>query len=504
MQTKLRVVVGARVSVLKGDEKVSHIAQHEAGMRWAKAHDAEVVGTFEDLDVSATVSPFDRPDLGPWLTDEKSYEWDAIIWAKIDRAFRDPKDSVAVATWAEKRKKVLVFADDGLILDFRDDADMMARMMGEAFLLMGSLFGKWELKRFQGRAISAHSVLKHTDRWAGGVPPEGYKTAPHPSGKGRTLVQDPERQKMLHEVAKLLIVEKQSINGVAKWLQEKGYEPTRDYHRPAGKKRGDKWSAQQVIGMMTSLNTQGIKMTGAGKNSRPVLDDEGKMIQIAPPTFDNATWEQIQNAIAERRYGPKKRVNGASPLHGVVFCGKCGAKANHRITRRSYGTYRYYNCGNPLNGCTGLTAKAEDIETLVEETFLWECGCVKELKRQFVPGEDHTAELERVNQIINALREDREMGLIVGEADEERYRTQMRSLLDQRTALEQMPQRKAGWITVEGEETYADLWARSSTEERRRLLVDAGVKVHLRGKNNWEVYVPEDIKNKLAGIPVER
>ncbi|WP_280365208.1 recombinase family protein [Nocardia wallacei] len=497
MRSKLRAVVGARVSVLKGDQKVSHVAQHETGGRWAQTHDATIVGTFEDLDVSATVSPFERPDLGKWFSVEREHEWDVLIWSKIDRAFRDPRDSVNVTTWAEERKKVLVFADDGLVLDFRDDADPMARMMAETFLLMGSIFAKWELKRFQSRAVDAHRVLRHTDRFAGGTPPEGFTTAPHPSGKGRALVQDPVRQRMLHDCARLLLVERQSFNGIRKWLNTH-YETATDYHRAPEKKRGGKWSAAQVIDMLTSPGTQGLKLSGRGRNSRVVLDENGHPIRMGPATFDDATWDQIQIAVQERKYGPKTRVNGASPLGDVVYCGKCKRKARHRITRQSYGEYRYYNCGNVENPCVGVNSRAGEVEQLMEETFLDECGAEHVKRRQFVPAEDHTQALEKVNTIINALREDREMGLIVGEEDETRFRAQMRSLLTQRTQLEALPQKPARWELVEEEETYGEQWARSDTEGRRQLLVDAGVRIELCGGNQWDIYIPEDIRTRLA------
>jgi DNA invertase Pin-like site-specific DNA recombinase len=64
------------------------------------------------------------------------------VWSKIDRAFRDPADSINVAKWCEQRRKIMVFADDGLTLDFRPETDGMARMMAEMFLLMGSMFAK--------------------------------------------------------------------------------------------------------------------------------------------------------------------------------------------------------------------------------------------------------------------------------------------------------------------------------------------------------------------------
>ncbi len=61
----------------------------------------------------------EAPDLGPWLTVRQG-EWDAMVWAKVDRAFRSAKDRADVTHWAEGNHKVLVLTDDGITLDYRE------------------------------------------------------------------------------------------------------------------------------------------------------------------------------------------------------------------------------------------------------------------------------------------------------------------------------------------------------------------------------------------------
>ncbi|WP_079462745.1 recombinase family protein [Mycobacteroides abscessus] len=73
-----RALVGARVSVLSGPQKVSHEAQIDTATKWATAHDYPVVGSFEDLGVSASVPPDERPELGPWIR-ERSHEWQELF-----------------------------------------------------------------------------------------------------------------------------------------------------------------------------------------------------------------------------------------------------------------------------------------------------------------------------------------------------------------------------------------------------------------------------------------
>lgn len=194
---KLRAIVGARTSTFS-DKKVSHEAQLETARKWAETNGFEIVGSFEDLGVSASVAPEDRPDLGQWLILESAADWDAIVFSKMDRAFRSTRHCVDFARWAEENKKLVVFAEDGLKLDYRPGgAKGVDAMLAELFVYIGSFFAQMELNRFQTRAQDMHRVLRTTDRWASGVPPLGFQTVDHPAGKGKALATDPEGRKLL-------------------------------------------------------------------------------------------------------------------------------------------------------------------------------------------------------------------------------------------------------------------------------------------------------------------
>lgn len=49
----VRAVIGARVSYVQGTEKTSHETQRTKGAAYAESQGWEVVGSLEDLDVSA-------------------------------------------------------------------------------------------------------------------------------------------------------------------------------------------------------------------------------------------------------------------------------------------------------------------------------------------------------------------------------------------------------------------------------------------------------------------
>ncbi len=548
----LRALVGARVSRKrkddKGDAKVSHIAQHATGHRWTERHGAIVVDEFEDLDVSADkVSPFDRPDLAPWLEEDLATEWDVMVFSKIDRAFRSTVDCVKFGQWMKKHKKILVFADDGLTLNYLNPKSQLEEMMAELFLYIGAFFAQLEVNQFKDRAVSAHATLRLTPRFAGGTPRDGYKNVPAPDGEGSVLVIDEIRQLVMYQAARWFLkgdeaqvrggetvidimhelnadgvedFEGDSFNGVAGRLNEAAVETSGDYHREPEDKRKTKWSAGQVIDMLTSPGTQGIKMyiekdeegKKRKKNARPVLDKDGNRIQWAAPVFDAITWHRIQAKADERKYGPKSRVNNVNPLLDVVYCGLCEHKGTQKVQKRvSVGDdgeqfvreYRYYNCANPHSSCEGVNSRAEDVETLLEQTFLEECGHLPVTRRQFDPGYDATVELGQVQVQIQTLRDDRDAGLFKGADDELDYRRRMKGLVERRANLEAQPQRKASWNYVATDELYGAAWSKADQLKRRKMLVDAGVRFVLHGKQNWEVQIPDDIETRLKKAAAE-
>ena len=126
--------------------------------------------------------------------------------------------------------------------------------------------------------------------------------------------------------------------------------------------------------------------------------------------------------------------------------------------------------------------------------FLLEWGDTPVTRRVFVPGEDHSHELEQVRATIDRLRRESDAGLVVSEEDERVYLERMRSLIERRSKLEAMPTRQAGWITEETGQTYREVWPTASAEERHKLLVDHGVKFILSSGNPLfaNIFVPED------------
>ncbi|MEB4211295.1 recombinase family protein [Mycobacterium sp. 94-17] len=488
MPKPLRAVVGARVSHLDDDKdntrKVSHLAQTEEGERWAQAHGYTIVGRFEDLGISAgKTTPFERPDLGKWLAPERLHEWDVLVFSKIDRAFRSTNDCVEFAKWTKANRKILAFAGDGVVLDYlHPKKDSLDQMMSEFFIYVGSFFAAIELSRFKTRATDRLDYLRMTDRVSHGVPPLGYRTAPHPSGKGKALERDPEGYKLLHEIKAKLVDEHESLTSIVRWLNEQGRFSNVSKARGGGKR----WSVTTLKRTLMSQRTQGFRVMAVFEpaptevnpdrklrtGEKLVLDTEGQPIRMAEPTFSDEDWRRIQAALGDRTASGKARQMTPNPLAGIGYC-VCGrALALHRRRSSSGKLHTYVRCGGgSLDGCRGAI-RLDEVEAVLEDQFLEAYGDREMTKLVFIPGEDRSVELAQSEQSLERLRWESDNGLV---DDEDLYRSRLTALVTRKKELTAETVIPARWEPIGTGRTYRELWSDPETD-RRQVLRDSKIR----------------------------
>lgn len=474
-----------------GDDKLSHIDQYESAARYVQLQRWTLVGSFEDLDVSAiSTSPWERPDLAPWLT-ERAHEWDALVFTKTDRAFKSARDAANLAAWIEDQGKILAFSDDGIKLDhYHGSSGDMADMMSRMFLQMSSMFAEIEGKRFQSRAQARVRSLQHTDRWAFGAPPYGFRIIDHPSGHGKALGHDPETQHHLHHDIAQPLLNGESLTRITHSLNERGIPSPRDAVRirKGESARGDQWQPVKVKHILCGPATQGIKVT----QGRPVLDSHGEPVRVGPASFGRDTWGQIQAALAARTYNGHSPAHSINPLLGVAKCAECGYNMRQQSKTTAGRTYRYYVCGRKPRACPRVSITADTADSIVTERFLWLCGDLPVTEQRYQVGEDHSYDLADVNRTIEQLRDDRAAGLFPTDQDQTVFREQMSALIARREHLEAQPHTPAGWVSVETGETYRDAWPSADAESQRRMLRDAGVELRVSGPTDYEIHIQVD------------
>lgn len=501
--SQVKALVGARVSHVQGPEKTSHLTQRSKGEAYAESQGWVVVGGFEDLDVSALkTSPFERPDLKVWLT-ERSHEWDALIFAKTDRVFRSAADCVRLAEWCKEHSKILVLVDDGIKLDYlspEDDRDAFAAAMSKVFLLLASAFAEIEGQRFLQRARDRTSFLRNTDRWGYGLAPFGFEIVDHPSGEGKALAHDVEAQKVLHLAADRLLAG-DSLTRIISDFNDQGVLTPRDHYRKRQGRptEGNKWSVDNIRSLLSNPTTQGIKtvaVQGQRRIGKPILDSDGEPVRVGPASFDTGEWDRIQAELAQRSQAPRERRHSINPLLGIAKCAVCGKNLRQRSQKTDGATYRYYLCPG-IKPCPGVSINADSAEKLVEEAFMSVHAGRFVAVRKWQPGSDESAALAQTVQTIEALREDRALGLYSSDEDAAVFRQQLKTLIAKRDRLQASPVVKAGWVVSKSDRTYSQVWPNASWEDRREMLRDAGVILEVTRSNQTNVFSDLD---KVLGV----
>ncbi|MCW8138299.1 MAG: recombinase family protein [Planctomycetota bacterium] len=198
-----------------------------------------------------------------------------------------------------------------------------------------------------------HAAALAAGRWPGGREPYGYAQAPHPSGRGKTLVIVDDQAKIVRRIYD---------------DYEGGLSPlaiaaalTRDGILPA---RGGKWhgaTVRQILANRTYVGDSSLHDDRPGRTiSRPQFyraSESGPLEagttapalirrDTHPAIIGRDQWERVQVRRQERATYP----TGGTPMllgKGIATCGVCGAPmkagaGNTTKTRR----YRYYVCSS--------------------------------------------------------------------------------------------------------------------------------------------------------------
>jgi site-specific DNA recombinase len=453
------------------DESTSPVRQNGRIDWWTGGNDAELVGVAEDLDVSGSVSPFDRDGLGPWLTDRPPHPWDVLVAWKLDRVSRNALDTLTLLKWLDERGKRLVCVDDGL-----DTATSMGRVL----IQLAAIFAEMERSFIIERAQAGRLELRAQGRWPGGVPPFGYLASPIDGG-GWALVPDADTAPLVREMARR-VIDGASYLSVADWLTASGV-PLR---RPDAKH--GKWAGTTVQRLLSSSVVRWGRLTSKGQTL--------EHIDYAEPLLDADTAALLDRAMRKRA----RNGAGRGPtkwLTGIVVCGACGASMYQDAPRTVRGvTYAYYRCSSKTHrraGCTMPNIRSEVVEEYVEREFLSRAGGDELFERIDEPGVDHTAELEAVNGRIAKLAELFTAGVL---DDSDADFTASLAVLKRRKA-----ELSAAPTTVDvvalmptGVTTY-EVWEESDDQARRALLLDRQTRVFV------DAEAPR-LRMELADVPL--
>ncbi|MFJ1753488.1 recombinase family protein [Kitasatospora sp. NPDC088134] len=497
----LRGVRCVRLSVLT-DETTSPERQREADDQAAAAlhidfGQGDALREAVDLDVSASkTSPFDRPQLGQWLSSPDSF--DALVWWRFDRAIRSMGHMHELAKWAREHRKVLVFAEGigggRLVFDFRNPMDPMAELQ----MLMLAFAAQVESQSISDRVTGAMAAMRKMPlRWrGGGRPPCGYMPAPMPEefgGKGWTLVPDPDAVKVIERIVRELL-EGVTVSAIAAGLNTDDVLSPRDYWSVKnGRKRGGKtggakgshvvvdvfkWTPAVITRMLRSEVLIGWKL----HNGKPVRDDHGNPVMCTPePILTREEFDRIGAVLDERSIENGERSDTEALLLRVIHCDSCGGRMYLNRQESKKNQAPVYKCNHHARGdkCEAPSnVRGDWADDHVEAEFLRLVGPIRVKTVVEVPGYDPTPELNAT--VAEFAEHQKQQGRQKSRHAAAEWQKRADALDTRIAELESREKTEPTRIVTETGRTYADDWASADLAGRRRMLIEAGARLDVK------------------------
>lgn len=435
-----RVLHVARLSRLRDASQTGLDRQDESGARYAAVHGYKLVATAADADVSGSVSPWDRPALGPWLKDpDRVAQYDELVAAALDRLGRNARDLSRLRDWAEDNGKRVTVLSPALHWP-PDDDDFASPIIWD---VLGRL-AEYELRTITKRYADTRSYLRRNN-YLVGKPPWGFRAVP--SGDHKTLAVDPVLEPVLREM-------------VSRYLGGSTFQGLCDYlvaeHVPT--KTGSVWAPTTVRQILRNPCLIGRQK-----------DSNGRTVLRFDPVLDLATWTRLQATLDERartRGGPAK---DTAMLTGIVHCGVCQGKM-YRVISGSKNHTMYYRCNT--RGHTNLV-RLDFLDEWVNDHILTSDMAGREvMERVLLPGDNHDLALEQNAADVAAL-----------DLDAEDYPEQYAALLAERARLKSLPA-EPDRVEYRGTGiTLAALWSSLDDQARRKHLLSAGYRVYATKTN---------------------
>jgi site-specific DNA recombinase len=379
-----RILGAARLSH-STDNSTSLERQHESIEMYGKLGNHIVVEITEDSDVSGAVSPFDRPELGPWLN-EKLDQWDMIVVTKLDRLSRSLIDLETFVRWLKLHGKTLVSVSENIDL---------STSMGKVFVQLLGIFAEFERTRMAERRAEAAAKIRSNGFWGGGQAlPYGYR--PVKMDGHFELEIDPDQAAVMRELAAAVIGGK-SMRAACIILNERGIATA----------KGARWDVATVANMLRNPSLRGYTMhstcdctdkkhcTVPEHKPEPMAGEDG-MPLAREAVLDDATWHDLQAALERNSRKDSGVRNDGALLLRVLYHGDDPLYMHRRPGRGDR-----YRTGPKAQRSASF--RAEVIESMVTGALLSNLGNLPMRRLEVEPAVSHAAELARVAERIDSL-----------------------------------------------------------------------------------------------------
>lgn len=447
-----RALVVVRLSRVT-EESTSPLRQREACLELCGQRGYEVVGTAEDLDISAgKTSPFDRPQLGDWLANRRG-EFDVLVTFRMDRIVRRLLDLADLIRWCQGNSVSLVSATETFL-----DLDSA---FGDIIALLVAKTAEMELASISERNKSAAQHNMRQGKYRGGPPPWGYTTEKI-DGEWR-FIQDDEQVTVINEVVRH-VLDGKPLRQVAADLTDRAVLTPRDrVNQLKGRPiQGYQWHSAKLREMLASKSLLGHVVTSNGS----IRNDDGSPVIRAVPILERDVFERVQVELAgrENRKEPTKR--STSLLLRVIFCGVC-SKPAYKL-KGGKGRQDRYRCASAQykTTCGNRTVTIDDAEEILTDAVLSVLGGKYRRDKVWDAGSDHAAELAELEDTLGDLTDQLGVGSFRrGTRQRERLDARIAELARRQAELTAQASKPAGWTWVPTDELFGDWWESQTVEQ---------------------------------------
>jgi len=473
----MRLLPYVRVSVLD-DASTSLERQIEKIKSYAQVGDHELMPISErdyDLNVSGSVSPFERPGLGPWLRVDRLSMWDAICVTQLDRLTRSLFDFVTLISWLEARGKKLVCLDP--MLDLSTPG-------GRAFASMAISFAQFERETIAARVRDGYHTVISKGRYAGGQVPFGYRPVKLDAGWG--YEPDPVYGAIVGEMFDRY-VRYESLGAITRWLNESGVPTPWNVTRIRnGKPAKDAtWMATSVRKILASPAVLGAVVRTDGALVR---DDQGVVIYRADALVTRDVFERIQARLAAN---PVSARSNTWMLTQVAFCAACEAPMYGSTTKYGTKTYTYYCCVHSMRRdgkCAARSVRAAPLEAAISSELLRLVGDTELKEIKHIPDRDYSSDIARVADRIGHLFSQIQVEALAG-VDVREKQGALKRAQEELARLHALNRAEGGVRPVSIGQTFRQLWETLDAAGRNKFLRGAGVRASVE---YWEDAVPDE------------
>lgn len=345
-----RCYIYTRVSTEMQVEGYSLAAQREKLQRYAEYNEMQIVREFSDEGRSGK-NTVDRPAFQDLMNKIQNREdnIDFVLVFKLSRFGRNAADVLFNLQIMQDFGVNLICVEDGI--DSSKDA-------GKLMISVLSSVAEIERENIRVQTMEGRQQKAREGGWNGGQAPYGYKIDKE---KGILVIEETEAELVRLIFDKYVNTPNMGYNGVAKWLNEHGYQKqirqNSTYSRPSASFVKGVLDNPVYTGKIAYGRRKAEKIDGTRNEYHIVKQDEYNQYDgkheaiISEETWRLAREKRIKNAFKrEKRYS----LEHAHILSGVVKCPVCGAPMYGVVNRKKkkdgsgefYTDMWYYICSN--------------------------------------------------------------------------------------------------------------------------------------------------------------